>query len=85
MFRPAIGAFLPCAGGCGALVRSCSHSAPVGVGLCAAVGLAGGLVCWLLPLLWEWWGFLGGLLLFVPSVWLRWHLLQRLPFGGSSH
>ena len=30
--RLAIGAFLPCAGGCGVLVRSCLRSAPAGVG-----------------------------------------------------
>ena len=70
--RLAIGAFLPCAGGCGVLVRSCLRSAPVGVGFWS-VPVWGWLVGWFglvvfSPFLLGLCGLLGGLRPFVSLV-----------------
>ena len=85
--RLAIGAFLPCAGGCGVLVRSCLRSAPAGVGFWS-VPVWGWPVGWFglvvfSPFLLGLCGLLGGLRPFVSLVWSCWHLLRRLPFTSA--
>ena len=85
--RLAIDAFLPCAGGCGVLVRSCLRSAPAGVGFWS-VPVWGWPVGWFglvvfSPFLLGLCGLLGGLRPFVSLVWSCWHLLRRLPFTSA--
>ena len=85
--RLAIGAFLPCAGGCGVLVRSCLRSAPAGVGFWSVPvwGWPVGWFCLVVfsPFLLGLCGLLGGLRPFVSLVWSCWHLLRRLPFTSA--
>ena len=82
-------AFLPCAGGCGVLVRSCLRSAPVGVGFWSVpvwgwlVGWFGLVVFFISPFLLGLCGLFGGLRPFVSLVWSCWHLLRRLPFTSA--